>query len=209
MGIADGVTTNPTLIAKEGFSRKDEVFTRYREICKLVEDNVSAEVLATDCEGMLQEGRVLATISPKIVVKIPMTAEGLKAIKQLSVEGIRINCTLVFNPVQALLAARAGATYVSCFVGRMEDAGEEGLVLLENVIDTFSCYECCHDCQILAASIRSPLHVVRCAGMGVDVVTCKLSIIRALIEHPQSKKGLETFLKDYQQAFGSTTKKKP
>ena len=207
MGIASGVTTNPTLIAKEGFRRKDEVFARYREICDLVEDNVSAEVIATDCEGMLQEGRILASISPKIVVKVPITEEGLKAIRQFALEGIRTNCTLVFSPIQALLAAQAGATFVSCFVGRVEDVGEKGLALIEEVMETFSHYESCNSSEVLAASIRSPLHVVQCAAMGVDIVTCKLSLIRALIEHPQSKRGLDKFLSDYHQAFSASTGK--
>ena len=204
MGLAAGVTTNPTLIAKEGFGHKEEVFARYRQICGLVEDNVSAEVIATDCEGMVQEGRVLAEISPKIVVKIPMTEEGLKAIRQLTTEGIRTNCTLVFNVVQALLAAQAGTTFVSCFVGRMEDIGEEGMHLVEDVVDAFSCYESCSESNVLAASLRSPLHVAKCAAAGVDVVTCKLSLIRALIRHPQSEKGLETFLADHRRAFGGS-----
>jgi transaldolase len=198
LGILDGVTTNPSLMAKEGISGDANVLAHYKTICNIVDDNVSAEVIATDFEGMIKEGEALAGLNPKIVVKIPMIKDGIKAIKYFSNKGIRTNCTLIFSPGQALLAAKAGATYVSPFLGRLDDISTDGLQLIEDIRLIFDNYG--YPTQILAASIRGPLHIVACAKLGADVITAPLSAITALLKHPLTDSGLATFLADHAKA---------
>lgn len=198
LGILDGVTTNPSLMAKEGISGDANVLAHYKTICNIVDDNVSAEVIATDFEGMIKEGEALAALNPKIVVKIPMIKDGIKAIKYFSNKGIRTNCTLIFSPGQALLAAKAGATYVSPFLGRLDDISTDGLQLIEDIRLIFDNYG--YPTQILAASIRGPLHIVACAKLGADVITAPLSAITALLKHPLTDSGLATFLADHAKA---------
>jgi transaldolase len=195
LGVLDGVTTNPSLMAKEGITGKNNILSHYKAICNLVEDNVSAEVIATDFEGMVREGEELSEIDDKIVVKIPMIKEGLKAIKYFSQKGIRTNCTLIFSANQGLLAAKAGATYVSPFLGRLDDIGHNGLDLIEDLVTIFSNYGL--DCQVLAASIRNPIHLQECAKLGADVATIPYSVIMSLLKHPLTDSGLEKFLADY------------
>lgn len=194
MGILDGVTTNPTLMAKEGIAGNDNIIKHYKDICNLVDGDVSAEVLATDYEGMMREGEIFAALDPKIVVKVPMTPDGIRAIRSFSDKGIKTNCTLVFSAGQALVAAKAGATYVSPFIGRLEDANHDGLDLIAQICQIYDNYG--YETQVLAASVRTSLHIVKCAEMGADVVTCPLNAIKALMHHPLTDRGLEQFVKD-------------
>jgi transaldolase len=200
LGVLDGVTTNPSLMAKEGITGDENVINHYKAICDIVDDNVSAEVIATDYEGIIKEGEALAALNPKIVVKVPMIKEGLKAIKYFSGKGIRTNCTLIFSAAQALLAAKAGATYVSPFLGRLDDISTDGLTLIEDIRLIFDNYA--YETQILAASIRGPLHIVNCAKIGADVITAPLSAITGLLKHPLTDSGLATFLADHAKAAG-------
>jgi len=192
MGILDGVTTNPSLIAKTGKGFKRVV----DEICREVDGPVSVEAVSKDTEGMVREARELAGIHENIVVKIPMLVQGLKAIAELSDNGIKTNCTLVFSPVQALLAAKAGATYVSPFVGRLDDISQPGMELVEQIIQIYDQYE--FDTQVLVASVRNPVHVLEAALMGADVVTVPFAVLRQLAHHPLTDIGLEKFLKDWE-----------
>ncbi|MFD0941329.1 fructose-6-phosphate aldolase [Pedobacter boryungensis] len=200
LGVLDGVTTNPSLMAKEGITGDANVVAHYKAICNIVDDNVSAEVIATDFDGIVKEGEALAALNPKIVVKVPMIKDGVKAIKYFSKKGIRTNCTLIFSPGQALLAAKAGATYVSPFLGRLDDISTDGLQLIEDIRLIFDNYE--YPTQILAASIRGPLHIVACAKLGADVITAPLAAITALLKHPLTDSGLATFLADHAKASG-------
>lgn len=201
LGILDGVTTNPSLMAKEGIAGEENVMNHYKAICNIVEDKVSAEVIATDYEGMIAEGERLAAISPKIVVKIPMIKDGIKALKYFSQKGIRTNCTLIFSAGQALLAAKAGATYVSPFVGRLDDISSDGMILIEDIRQIFDNYG--YETQILAASVRHPLHIIQCAKLGADVMTGPLSAILQLLKHPLTDSGLAQFLADHAKANAS------
>jgi transaldolase len=194
MGVLDGVTTNPSLMAKEGIKGQDNILKHYVDICKIVTGDVSAEVIATDFEGMVREGEILAELHPQIVVKIPMIKEGVKAIKYFTEKGIKTNCTLVFSAGQALLAAKAGATYVSPFIGRLDDVSTDGLTLIEDIRLIYDNYG--YETQILAASVRHPMHIIQCAKLGADVATCPLSAITALLKHPLTDSGLATFLAD-------------
>lgn len=198
LGILDGVTTNPSLMAKEGIAGEENVMKHYKAICDIVEDNVSAEVISTDFEGMVKEGEKLAAIDPKIVVKIPMIKDGIKALKYFSSKGIRTNCTLIFSAGQALLAAKAGATYVSPFVGRLDDISTDGMQLIEDIRLIFDNYA--FNTQILAASVRHPMHIIQCAKIGADVMTGPLSAITALLKHPLTDSGLAQFLADHKKA---------
>ncbi len=198
LGILDGVTTNPSLMAKEGISGTDRVMKHYVNICNIVTGDVSAEVIATDFEGMVREGEDLAALHPNITVKLPMTRNGVKAIKYFTDKGIKTNCTLVFSAGQALLAAKAGATYVSPFIGRLDDISTDGVQLIEQIRAIYDNYG--FSTQILAASIRHPLHIIQCAEVGADVATCPLSAILALFDHPLTTIGLEKFLADHQKA---------
>lgn len=195
LGVLDGVTTNPSLMAKEGITGQANILAHYKAICDIVDDNVSAEVIATDYETMVEEGRALAKIDSKIVVKIPMIKDGVKAIKTLSTEGIRTNCTLIFNAGQAILAAKAGASYISPFLGRLDDISMDGLDLIEQIVTIFDNYD--FETEILAASIRHNIHLIKCAEMGAHVATCPLKVILGLLKHPLTDKGLEIFLADY------------
>jgi len=195
LGILDGVTTNPSLMAKEGISGETNILNHYKAICEIVDGPVSAEVISTDFEGMIREGEKPASLHPNIVVKIPVIKEGIKAIKYLSEKNIKTNCTLVFNAGQALLAAKAGATYVSPFVGRLDDISQDGLQLIDDLVTIFGNYG--FQTQILAASIRHPMHIIECMRMGADVVTSPLSSILGILSHPLTDKGLEKFLADY------------
>jgi transaldolase len=195
LGVLDGVTTNPSLMAKEGISGKDNVFKHYKAICDIVEGDVSAEVIAVDLEGMIREGEELAELDEKIVVKIPMTKEGVKALKYFSEKGIKTNCTLIFSAGQALLAAKAGASYVSPFLGRLDDISYDGTQLIEQIRTIYDNYG--FDTEILAASIRHPIHIIKCAEIGADVMTGPLSAITALLYHPLTDSGLAKFLADH------------
>jgi len=195
MGILDGVTTNPSLMAKEGITGKQNILDHYVAICKIVDGPVSAEVIATDFEGMVREGEELAALHKNIVVKIPMLAEGLKAIKYFSAKGIRTNCTLIFSAGQALVAAKAGATYISPFLGRLDDVSTDGLQLIEQIRVIYDNYA--FDTEILAASVRHPMHIINCASIGADVMTGPLSAIKALVKHPLTDIGLQQFLPDH------------
>lgn len=197
-GVLDGVTTNPSLMAKEGISGKNNVLKHYKAICNIVDGDVSAEVIATDYEGMIREGEELADLDEKIVVKIPMIRDGIKAIKYFSEKGIKTNCTLIFSAGQALLAAKAGATYVSPFIGRLDDTGYDGIDLIEQIRTIFDNYG--FDTEILAASIRNPIHIIKCAEIGSDVMTGPLSAILALLKHPLTENGLKQFLADHAKA---------
>lgn len=194
LGVLDGVTTNPSLMAKEGIKGQDNILKHYVDICKIVTGDVSAEVIATDFEGMVREGEILAELHPQIVVKIPMIKDGIKAIKYFTEKGIRTNCTLVFSAGQALLAAKAGATYVSPFIGRLDDVSTDGMQLIEDIRIIYDNYG--YETQILAASVRHPMHMIQCAKIGADVATCPLSAITALLKHPLTDSGLATFLAD-------------
>lgn len=200
LGILDGVTTNPSLMAKEGISGDQNVLNHYKAICDIVDNNVSAEVISTTYNEIIKEGEMLAALNPKIVVKVPMIKDGVKAIKYFSSKGIRTNCTLIFSAGQALLAAKAGATYVSPFLGRLDDISSDGLVLIEDIRTIFDNYG--YETQILAASIRGPLHIVNCAKLGADVITAPLAAITGLLKHPLTDTGLATFLADHAKAAG-------
>ncbi len=199
LGVLDGVTTNPSLMAKEGISGTDRVMKHYVDICEIVGDgDVSAEVIATDFEGMVKEGEDLAALHENIVVKVPMTKDGVKAIRYFTDKGIRTNCTLIFSAGQALLAAKAGATYVSPFVGRLDDISTDGIDLIEQIRTIFDNYG--FDTEILAASVRHPMHVIACAEIGADVMTGPLSVILQLLKHPLTDIGLAQFLADHKKA---------
>ena len=194
LGVLDGVTTNPSLMAKEGIKGQEAVMKHYVDICNIVDGDVSAEVIATDFSGIVKEGEYLASLHKNIVVKVPMIKEGIKAIKHFSGKGIRTNCTLVFSPGQAILAAKAGATYLSPFLGRLDDVSTDGYRLIEDIRLIYDNYG--YETQILAASIRHPMHIVECAKLGADVATSPLSAILALLKHPLTDNGLATFLAD-------------
>ena len=195
LGVLDGVTTNPSLMAKEGIRGVENQRKHYLEICEIVGGDVSAEVIATDLEGMIKEGEELAALHPNIVVKVPCIEAGIKAIKYFTRKGIRTNCTLVFSPGQALLAAKAGATYVSPFVGRLDDISSDGIELVEKIVDMYAYYG--FNTQVLAASIRHTQHIIQCIEAGADVATCPLSAIKGLLKHPLTDSGLATFLADH------------
>ncbi|MBZ9729430.1 fructose-6-phosphate aldolase [Salegentibacter sp. JZCK2] len=195
LGVLDGVTTNPSLMAKEGITGKDNIYKHYKEICEIVDGDVSAEVIATDFDGIVREGEELAELHDQIIVKVPMIKEGIKAIKYFSDNGIKTNCTLVFSAGQALLAAKAGATYVSPFIGRLDDISTDGLNLIEDIRLIYDNYG--FETEILAASIRHTMHVLECAKLGADVMTGPLSSIEGLLKHPLTDIGLEKFLADY------------
>lgn len=195
LGVLDGVTTNPSLMAKEGITGQENILKHYKDICNIVDDNVSAEVISTTYNEMMEEGRKLAAIDDKIVVKVPMIKDGVKAIKQFTAEGIRTNCTLIFSAGQALLAAKAGASYVSPFIGRLDDIGADGLELIEQIVQIFSNYGI--ETEVLAASVRHNMHLLKCAEIGADVMTGPLSVITGLLKHPLTDSGLEKFLADY------------
>lgn len=195
LGILDGVTTNPSLMAKEGIKGDAAVMQHYKDICELVDGDVSAEVIATDFEGMVKEGEILAALHKNIVVKIPMIKDGIKAIKYFSNKGIRTNCTLVFSAGQAILAAKAGASYISPFVGRLDDIGFDGMELIAQISHIFTVQG--YETEILAASIRNPIHIIKSAEAGADIITSPLASILALLNHPLTDKGLEQFLADH------------
>ncbi|APY11413.1 fructose-6-phosphate aldolase [Seonamhaeicola sp. S2-3] len=195
LGILDGVTTNPSLMAKEGITGEENILNHYKKICDLVDGDVSAEVISTDFDGMVKEGEALAALHPQIVVKLPLIADGIKACKYFSDKGIRTNVTLVFSAGQALLAAKAGATYVSPFLGRLDDISTDGLNLIAEIRQIYDNYA--FDTQILAASIRHTMHVIDCAKLGSDVMTGPLSSITGLLKHPLTDIGLAKFLADY------------
>ncbi|MEY4577196.1 MAG: hypothetical protein RL701_1899 [Pseudomonadota bacterium] len=190
MGVVDGVTTNPSLVAKTGKSLEKVI----REIVEVIDGPISAEVIATDYAGIVREGKVLAAIHPNIVVKVPLIADGIRAVKTFSSEGIRTNVTLCFSAPQALLAAKAGATYISPFVGRIDDIGGDGIELIEELVTIYNNYG--YETEVLAASIRHPVHLVRCAQLGADVATLPYKVILQLLKHPLTDRGLETFLED-------------
>ncbi|MES2515594.1 MAG: fructose-6-phosphate aldolase [Bacteroidota bacterium] len=194
LGVLDGVTTNPSLMAKEGIKGQDNILKHYVDICNITTGDVSAEVISTDFDGMVREGEMLADLHPRIVVKIPMIKEGVKAIKYFADKGIKTNCTLVFSAGQALLAAKAGATYVSPFVGRLDDISQDGMDLIDDIRIIYDNYG--YETEILAASVRHPLHIIQCAKLGADVITAPLSAITALLNHPLTDKGLAQFLAD-------------
>lgn len=194
MGVLDGVTTNPSLMAKEGIKGQDNILKHYVDICNIVTGDVSAEVISTDFEGMVKEGEALAELHERIVVKIPMIKDGVKAIKYFTEKGIKTNCTLVFSAGQALLAAKAGATYMSPFIGRLDDVSTDGLRLIEDIRQIYDNYG--FETQILAASVRHPMHIIECARIGADVITAPLSAISALLKHPLTDSGLAQFLAD-------------
>ena len=195
MGVLDGVTTNPSLMAKEGISGAENIEAHYRAICSIVDGDVSAEVISTNYEGMISEGMELVKIDPKIVVKIPMIADGVKAIRYFTDNEIRTNCTLIFSSGQALIAAKAGATYVSPFIGRLDDISTNGIDLIESIRVIYDNYG--YETEILAASVRHPMHIIQCAQLGADVMTGPLSAISALIKHPLTDIGLAKFLADH------------
>ncbi|MEO9892939.1 fructose-6-phosphate aldolase [Aurantibacter sp.] len=196
LGVLDGVTTNPSLMAKEGITGKNNILKHYVDICNIVEGDVSAEVISTEFNEMVKEGEALAELHDQIVVKIPMIKDGVKALKYFSDKGISTNCTLVFSPGQALLAAKAGATYVSPFIGRLDDISTDGLNLIAEIRHIYDNYG--FDTQILAASVRHTMHVIDCAKLGADVMTGPLSSIEGLLRHPLTDSGLAKFLADYQ-----------
>ncbi|MEO0572275.1 MAG: fructose-6-phosphate aldolase [Bacteroidota bacterium] len=195
LGVLDGVTTNPSLMAKEGITGHDNILKHYIDICTIVDGDVSAEVVSTDLEGIIKEGEALAELHEQIVVKVPMIKDGVKALKYFSDKGIKTNCTLVFSAGQALLAAKAGATYVSPFLGRLDDVSTDGLNLIAEIRLIYDNYG--FETQILAASIRHTMHVIDCAKIGSDVMTGPLSAIEGLLKHPLTDIGLEKFLADY------------
>jgi len=195
LGILDGVTTNPSLMAKEGITGEENILKHYIDICNIVDGPVSAEVISTDFAGIVREGEHLSSLHPNIVVKVPMIAEGIKAIKYFSQKGIKTNCTLIFLPGQALLAAKAGATYISPFLGRLDDISTNGLDLIAQIRGIYDNYA--FETEILAASVRHPMHIIHCAEIGADVATVPLKAILALLNHPLTTSGLEKFLADY------------
>ena len=194
LGILDGVTTNPSLMAKEGIKGTDAIMAHYKTICEIVDGDISAEVLSTDFKTIIEEGKKLAAIHPNIIVKVPMIKEGVKAIKWFTDNGIKTNCTLVFSAGQAILAAKAGAKYVSPFIGRIDDSGWDGIELIAQIAQIYSVQG--FETEILAASIRSALHIVKCAEAGADVCTCPLEPILGLLKHPLTDIGLAKFLED-------------
>lgn len=200
LGVLDGVTTNPSLMAREGIKGNESIRAHYKAICNIVDDNVSAEVIATDLDGILKEGRELAKIDDKIVVKVPMIKDGVKALKKFAAEGIRTNCTLVFSAGQAILAAKAGANFVSPFIGRLDDVSQDGLELTAQIRHIYDNYG--FETEVLAASIRHVMHLIKCAEIGADVATCPLSVITGLLKHPLTDIGLEKFLSDHRKLNG-------
>ena len=194
LGVLDGVTTTPSLMAKEGIRGEANILEHYKSICKMVKGDVSAEVIATDYEGIIKEGEALAALHPQIVVKVPMIKDGIRAIRYFSQQGIRTNCTLVFSAGQALLAAKAGATYVSPFIGRLDDISTDGLGLIADIRLIYDNYG--YETQVLAASVRHTMHIIECAKIGADVITAPLSAILGLLKHPLTDIGLEKFLAD-------------
>ncbi|MEZ4970571.1 MAG: fructose-6-phosphate aldolase [Flavobacteriaceae bacterium] len=196
LGVLDGVTTNPSLMAKEGITGRNNILKHYVDICNIVDGDVSAEVISTDLKGMIKEGEELAELHEQIVVKVPMIKDGVKAIKYFADKGIRTNCTLVFSCGQALLAAKAGAAYVSPFIGRLDDISTDGLNLISEIRHIYDNYE--FETEILAASVRHTMHVIDCAKIGADVMTGPLSAIEGLLKHPLTDSGLAKFLEDYQ-----------
>ncbi|WP_207427517.1 fructose-6-phosphate aldolase [Pedobacter sp. SYSU D00535] len=200
MGVLDGVTTNPSLMAKEGITGQDNIINHYKAICEITDGDVSAEVIATSYNEIIKEGEELAKLHERIVVKVPMIKDGVKAIKYFTSKGIKTNCTLVFSAGQALLAAKAGATYVSPFIGRLDDVSTDGLALIEDIRTIFDNYG--YTTQILAASVRHPMHIIECAKIGSDVITAPLSAIAALLKHPLTDNGLAQFLADHAKAAG-------
>ncbi len=198
LGCLDGVTTNPSLMAKEGIKGHDNVMQHYQDICTIVSGDVSAEVISVDFDGMVKEGKELASINPQIVVKVPMIEQGVRALRYFTDNGIRTNCTLVFSVGQALLAAKAGASYVSPFIGRIDDISSDGLALIEEIRLVYDNYG--FETEILAASIRHTMHIVHCAKIGADVITSPLSAIKGLLKHPLTDIGLEKFLYDYRES---------
>jgi transaldolase len=195
LGVLDGVTTNPSLMAKEGIKGQESILKHYIDICNITSGPVSAEVLSTDYESMLNEGIELSKLHHNIVVKVPMTADGIRVIKKLSENGIKTNCTLIFSPGQALLAAKAGATYVSPFVGRLDDISSDGINLIKDIFSIFNNYSDIKT-EILAASLRNPMHIIECAKAGCDVITAPLDVIKSLLKHPLTDIGLEKFIED-------------
>lgn len=200
LGILDGVTTNPSLMAKEGISGNENIIQHYKKICEIVDGDVSAEVISTEFEGMIREGEALAKLHSNIVVKVPIIKDGIKAIKYFSDNGIKTNCTLIFSAGQALLAAKAGATYVSPFIGRLDDVSTDGMDLIAQIRDIYDNYM--FDTEILAASVRHPMHIIQCAEIGADVMTGPLSAITALLNHPLTDIGLAKFLADFKKVNG-------
>ena len=195
LGILDGATTNPSLMAKEGIAGESNVINHYKKICEIVDGDVSAEVISTDFEGIIKEGEALAKLHKNIVVKVPMIRDGVKAIKYFSDKGIKTNCTLIFSAGQALLAAKAGATYVSPFIGRLDDISTDGIDLIAQIREIYDNYM--FGTEILAASVRHPMHIIQCAEIGADVMTGPLSAITALLNHPLTDSGLAKFLADF------------
>ena len=200
LGILDGVTTNPSLMAKEGISGSKNIINHYKKICEIVDGDVSAEVISTDFDGMVKEGEALAKLHSNIVVKVPIIKDGIKAIKYFSDKGIKTNCTLIFSAGQALLAAKAGATYVSPFIGRLDDVSTDGMDLIAQIREIYDNYM--FDTEILAASVRHPMHIIQCAEIGADVMTGPLSAIIALLNHPLTDIGLAKFLADFKKVNG-------
>lgn len=198
LGILDGVTTNPSLMAKEGVTGQSNIMDHYLKICQMVEGDVSAEVISTDFNGMIEEGKTLSSLAPNIVVKVPMIKEGVKALKYFSDHGIRTNCTLVFSAGQAILAAKAGATYLSPFIGRIDDINWDGMQLIKEIAEVYAIQG--YETEILAASIRNPKHIVDAAKSGADVITAPLKSILGLLNHPLTTIGLEKFLADHEKA---------
>ena len=200
LGILDGVTTNPSLMTKEGVSGNENIINHYKKICDIVDGDVSAEVISTEFEGMIREGEALAKLHSNIVVKVPIIKDGIKAIKYFTDNGIKTNCTLIFSAGQALLAAKAGATYVSPFIGRLDDVSTDGMDLIAQIRDIYDNYM--FDTEILAASVRHPMHIIQCAEIGADVMTGPLSAITALLNHPLTDIGLAKFLADFKKVNG-------
>ena len=200
LGVLDGVTTNPSLMAKEGITGDEAVKAHYKAICEIVDGDVSAEVISTEFEGMIAEGQALAALHPNIVVKVPAIADGIRAIRWFTDNGIRTNCTLIFSPGQALLAAKAGASYVSPFVGRIDDISSDGLQLIEKNRVIYDNYD--FGTEILAASVRHTMHIIECAEIGADIMTGPLSAIKGLLKHPLTDNGLAQFLADHAKAQG-------
>ncbi|MDR2563784.1 MAG: fructose-6-phosphate aldolase [Prevotellaceae bacterium] len=196
LGVLDGVTTNPSLMAKEGIKGAEEIKRRYIDICNLVDGDVSAEVFATDFEGMIREGKILSSLHENIVVKIPCTKDGIRAVKYFYDNGVRTNCTLVFSAGQALLAAKAGATYLSPFVGRLDDISGDGIELIAQIAEIYDKYD--YETEVLAASVRHTMHIVQCMDAGADVATCPPELILALLNHPLTDSGLARFTTDAQ-----------
>ena len=200
LGILDGVTTNPSLMAKEGISGSKNIINHYKKICEIVDGDVSAEVISTDFDGMVKEGEALAKLHSNIVVKVPIIKDGIKAIKYFTDHGIKTNCTLIFSAGQALLAAKAGASYVSPFIGRLDDVSTDGMDLIAQIREIYDNYM--FDTEILAASVRHPMHIIQCAEIGADVMTGPLSAITALLNHPLTDIGLAKFLADFKKVNG-------